>query len=77
MIGAIIVGMILAILYIKWEILSKNFEIAVQNMHYLINRNKFNYDAFNNDEDVDFSKMVFDEENNEDSAQLVEDNRLI
>lgn len=75
--GALIVGIILAILYIKWDILSKNFEIAVQNVQYLMNRNKFNYDAFNNDEEVDFSKMVFDEETNEDSAQLVEDNRLI
>ena len=43
-------------------------QVGVQNIQFLMNRNKFNYDAFNNDEDVDFSKMVFDEENNEDSA---------
>lgn len=67
-IGAVIVGLILTILYLKWETLYNNIQIGIQNIKFLINRNKFNYDAFNNDEDVDFSKMVFDEENNEDSA---------
>jgi len=67
-IGAVIVALIFAIVYLKWDTLSNNVQVGVQNIQFLMNRNKFNYDAFNNDEDVDFSKMVFDEENNEDSA---------
>ncbi len=43
--------------------LVQNFKTIVQNIQFLINRKNFNYAEFINDEeDIDFSKMVFDDQ---------------
>ena len=56
------VAIILLIIYLKGPLLLSNAKTLLHNCLFIINRNTFDYSPFEeNDGEVDFSKMVFEQ----------------
>lgn len=64
--GVAVLAFILLLLYFKYSTLKHNLLLSLQNLRFLLNRRNFDYSKFENDEaDMDFSKMVFEEQQEE------------
>lgn len=60
--GAALLFFIALLLYIKYDTLRNNVLTSIQNIKFIMNKRHFDYSKFENDDaEVDFSKMVFED----------------